>query len=207
VSAPTLTPGEGLDVEVVADSGPGAPAWDEPGGHDEPAPIERTVDLKGRQFPVRPEGVSLLAMMKFATIAKRHAAESKRQRQDPAEVAQREMDGLAALYALLRSCVHPDAWEEFEEHANESGAGQEDLMRVVQQAAQAGSGRPTLPSSGSPGGRSTTAPSSAAGSSSVGSSIRQGDESVQRRLELAGRPDVALVVKRAREASTRSSTG
>ncbi len=117
------------------------------------------------------------------------------------------MDGLAALYALLRSCVHPDAWEEFEEHANESGAGQEDLMRVVQQAAQAGSGRPTLPSSGSPGGRSTTGPSSAGGSSSAGSSIRQGDESVQRRLELAGRPDVALVVKRAREASTRSSTG
>jgi hypothetical protein len=206
MSAPTVTPGEGLDVEVVADSGPGAPAW-EPEEHDEPAPPERTVELRGRHFPVRPEGVSLLAMMKFATIAKRHAAESKRQRQDPAEVAQREMDGLAALYALLRSCVHPDAWEEFEEHANESGAGQEDLMRVVQQAAQAGSGRPTLPSSGSPGGRSTTGPSSAGGSSSAGSSIRQGDESVQRRLEVAGRPDIALVVKRARAASTRSSTG
>jgi hypothetical protein len=194
MSAPTLTPTDGLDVEYVPDSGAGAPAWQEEQPAEQPQAVVATVELKGQRFRVRDEGVSLLALMKFATIAKRGRTSD-------------DMEGLAALYALLRSCVAGDEWDAFEDHANATGAQGEDLMRVVTDAVQAAAARPTQLPSASPGGRSTTAPSSAVGSSSPGSSIRQGDPGVQQRLERAGRPDLALVVKRAREASTRSSTG
>jgi hypothetical protein len=163
--------------------------------------LARTVELKGKRFPVRAEGVSLLALMKFATVAKRQAALKAA---DPDRAGEQEMEGLAALYALLRSCIDPASWDQFEDHANDAGAGQEDLMRVVQQAAQAGA-RPTQLPSGSPGGRSTTGTSSAAGSSSPGSSVPMGSVDVQHDLEQRGRPDMAVVVMRAREASTSSS--
>ncbi len=211
MTAASVTGGPGVDYEVVPDGAAGPP-FAPAGGYGQPEPeqspvvatVEATVELKGKRFPIRPEGVSLLALMKFATIAKQQQATAQRA-QDPATQGAREMEGLAALYALLRSCVHPDAWDEFEDHANESGAGQVDLMHVVQQASQAAAARPTLPSSGSPGGRSTTGPSSAAASSQPGSSIRQGDPRVQTDLEARGRPDLGLVVKRARQAASTGS--
>jgi hypothetical protein len=161
---------------------------------DDGPELVATFEFRGKRFPVREQGVSLLALMKFATIAKRGRTSD-------------DMEGLAALYALLQSCVAPSAWDEFEEHANETGADGEALMLVVRDAIAAASpARPTLPPSGSPDGRSTTAPSSAGASSSPASSYRQGDRRVQRDLEQRGRPDLALVVKRAREASTSAST-
>jgi hypothetical protein len=169
----------------------------------ESAPVVPTVELRGRRFRVREQGVSLLALMKFATIAKRQAA--KRQA-DPTAAGGDDMDGLDALYRLLRSCIADDEWEAFEDHANEMGAGSEDLMIVVRDAVQAAAARPTQQLSGSPGGQSTTVPSSAGTSSDAGSygRVRQGDPRVQADLEQRGRPDLALVVKRAREASTTS---
>lgn len=161
---------------------------------DERAVLVPTVEFAGKRFPIREQGVSLLALMKFATIAK-------------AGKTSDDMEGLAALYKLLRSCIDEDSWEAFEDHANDVGADGEQLMRVVTDAITAAAARPTQQPSGSPGGRSTTGTSSAGGSSSPGSSIRQGDRGVQEDLEQRGRPDLALVVKRAREASTTSSTG
>jgi hypothetical protein len=159
------------------------------------ATVVATVELAGKRFPVREQGVSLLALMKFATIAKSGKTSD-------------DMEGLAALYTLLRTCIADDAWEAFEDHANAVGADGEALMQVVTDAVTAAAARPTQPPSPSPGGPSTTGPSSAEGSSSPGSSIRQGDPRVQQRLEDQGRPDLALVVKRARQAaSTPSSTG
>jgi hypothetical protein len=163
--------------------------------------VEATVELRGRRFRVREQGVSLLALMKFATLAKRQAA--KRQA-DPATSGGDDMEGLAALYALLRSCIADDEWDAFEDHANDVGAGSEDLMHVVRDAVQAAAGRPTQQLSGSPAGQSTTGPSSAGTSSGRGSYVRQGDPRVQHDLEARGRPDLALVVMRAREASTTS---
>jgi hypothetical protein len=153
------------------------------------ATVVATVELAGKRFPVREQGVSLLALMKFATIAKSGKTSD-------------DMEGLAALYALLRTCIADDAWEGFEEHANAVGADGDALMHVVTDAITAAAARPTQPPSPSPGGPSTTGPSSAEGSSSP---VRQGDRRVQQRLEDQGRPDLALVVKRAREASTTSS--
>lgn len=163
--------------------------------------IAPTVELRGKRFRVREQGVSLLALMKFATLAKKQAAT---RREDPAASGGDDMEGLAALYALLRSCIHDDDWQAFEDHANDVGAGSEDLMHVVTGAVQAAAGRPTQQLSGSPAGQSTTAPSSAGGSFGQGSSIRQGDMRVQLDLERRGRPDLGLVIKRAREASTAS---
>lgn len=166
-----------------------------------------TVELQGRRFPIREQGVSLLALMKFATIAKQQAASKQRTAADPAAQAAAEMEGLAALYALLRSCIAADSWDEFEDHANDVGAGNVELMHVVQGAVQAAAARPTRRRSDLPGGPSTTGTSSAAGSSSPGSSrpmYVQGDMRVQADLERQGRPDLALVVQRAREASTGS---
>jgi hypothetical protein len=165
-----------------------------------PEQIVPTVELRGRRFSVRPQGVSLLGLMKFAVLAKTGI------RDDDAE-------GLAAVYDLLRTCIAEDEWRAFEAHANTVGADGTDLQQVIAQAVnasqalRAGGVRPTQPSSGSPAGPATTAPSSAAGSSSPGSSdpIRTGDVRVQHRLEQQGRPDLALVVLHAREASTRSS--
>lgn len=166
----------------------------------EPAPVVPTVELRGKRFRVREQGVSLLALMKFATLAKKQAA--KRQA-DPTASGGDDMEGLSALYSLLRSCVADDEWEAFEDHANDVGAGSEDLMHVVKDAVSAAAGRPTQPPNGSPDGLSTTAPSSAGSSFGAGSSVRQGDPRVQQDLEQRGRPDLALVVVRAREASTR----
>lgn len=156
--------------------------------------IVPTVELQGKRFPVRAQGVSLLALMKFATVAKKGKTSD-------------DMEGLAALYALLQSCVDPASWDEFEQHANDVGAQGEDLMGVVRDAVQALGSRPTQLPSGSPGGRSTTGTSSAAGSSSRAASVPTGSRQVQEDLERRGRPDVALVVMRAREASTGTSTG
>lgn len=170
-----------------------------------------TVELRGKFFAVRDQGVSLLALMKLATIG-------KRARQNAAAVD--EMDALAAVYEMLRSAIAESDWQAFEDHANDVNADTDELQKVIadavaahQRAQQAGSARPTRRVSGSPGGPSRTAASSAAGSSPPASStpappdqIRRGDVRVQHRLEDQGRPDLALVVLQAREASTATST-
>lgn len=150
-----------------------------------------TIVFAGKRFAIRDQGVSLLSLMKFATIAKRG-------------LKTEDLEGLTALYTLLQSCIADDQWAAFEAHADKIGAQGEQLMHVVRDAVQAAAARPTRQPSDSPGGQSTTAPSSAAGSSDPDSSIRQGDPRVQTALEQRGRPDLALVVQRAREASTAS---
>jgi hypothetical protein len=165
---------------------------------DTPPPVP-TVEFKGRRFPVSDRAVPLLSLMKLATIAKRQAEHPDGQ-PDPAD----QMESMVIMYELVRSLITDQAWPEFERYANEVGAGEDDFQGLLAQATAARAGRPTQPPSGSHGGQSTTAPSSAGGSSAPGSSIRQGDPRVQETLEARGRPDLALVVVRAREASTTS---
>ena len=164
---------------------------------DTPAPAP-TVTFHGRRFEVSDRPVPLLSLMKLATIA-------KRQRQaggvpNPADAE----ESMAILYELVRAMIADDAWPGFEDHANAVGAGEQDFQALIQQAVEARADRPTRPSFASPGGPPRTAPSSAAASSSPGSSVPQGSLDVQHDLEDRGRPDLALVVKRAREASQMS---
>jgi hypothetical protein len=206
MTAELITDGGGLDVEYVPDSGPApadAVAGDVIDTDSDVVEYAPTVELHGQRFPIADRGVPLLSQMKLATIAKRQRDRPPGQRPDPAD----ELESMAIMYEMVRSCIADSAWPQFEEHANTVGAGVDDLQGVIQQTVAARANRPTQPSSGSPGGRSTTAPNSAGTSSAPASSIRQGDERVQHRLEQRGRPDLALVVQRAREASTTSSTG
>jgi hypothetical protein len=157
-------------------------------------PAPPVVEFAGRWFRCAVPGVSTFALLEFADVAKDG-------------LSSESLEGMAALYELLRDCIDPADWPAFRAHARTSGASGESLMFVIRDAVAAVSGRPTQPPSASPGGRSTTVPSSAAGSSSPGSPIRQGDPRVQTDLEARGRPDLALVVKHAGEASTRFSAG
>lgn len=162
-----------------------------------------TVEFRGKRFAVR-DTVSLLPMMKFAVIAKRQKAATDRGETGGGE---QEMDALAALFELLEQCIAPHDFGAFYDHALSVGASQEELMHVVADAHRARAARPTQRSQPSPGGQSTTGPSSEAGSSSPAWSVPQGSIDVQRHLEEQGRPDMALVVKRAREASRTSYAG
>jgi hypothetical protein len=202
MAALDLTSGSGLDVEYVPDTGPAPTAATAPAAEEDRGEVLSTVELRGRRFPISDRAVPLLSMMKLATIAKRQAL---RPPGTPADQAD-EMESMAILYELVRSVITEQAWPEFEDHANAVGAGMPELRGVIEQAVEARAARPTQPPSNSPGGPSTTAPNSAGSSSPPASSIRQGDVGVQRRLEEQGRPDLALVVQRAREASTPSST-
>ncbi len=168
---------------------------------DGAAPEPVTVGFYGQRFPIGDQPVPLLSLMKLATIAKRQRQQQANgQQPDPVDAE----ESMAILYELVRAMIVDAAWPRFEDHANTVGADVDDFQRFIQDAVAARGTRPTRQPSGSPGGRSTTAPSSAGGSSSPGSSVPMGSIDVQHEYEQRGRADLALVVKRAREASTTS---
>jgi len=167
---------------------------------DTPAP-RPTLEFRGRRFGVSDAPVPFLSLMKLATLAKRQRdAAANGQAPNPADAE----ESMAILYDLVRSLIVDDEWPAFEAHANRVGAGMDEFQSIIQKAVEARAARPTQPPSGSPGGQPPTGPNWGGGSSAPGSSIRQGDVRVQTDLEQRGRPDLALVVKRAREASTAS---
>jgi hypothetical protein len=142
--------------------------------------------------------VPVMSMMKLAVLAKQQAQQPPGAAPDVAA----SMESLTLLYDLCRVVIADDAWQSFEEHATTTGAGLDELQAVIGEAVAARQAFPTRQSSGSSGGQSTTGGSSAAGSSSPGSSVPTGSVQVQHDLEARGRPDLALCVLRAREAST-----
>jgi hypothetical protein len=141
--------------------------------------------------------VSLLALMKFATIAKSGKTSD-------------DMEGLAALYTLLRTCIADDAWDAFEDHANAVGADGEATDAGRHRRGDGGRRPPYTAALAARrvGRRQPGRARRPARPRRRRPPVRQGDPRVQQRLEDQGRPDLALVVKRAREgASTPSSTG
>jgi hypothetical protein len=163
-----------------------------------PAP---TILFHGQRFGVSDAPVPFLSLMKLATLAKQqNEAQRNGQPLDPGTAG----ESMAILYELVRSLIVDEDWPRFERHANTVGAGMDEFEGIVRQAVEARAARPTRQPSGSPDGQQPTAPSSAAGSSGPGSSIRPGDPRVVVALEARGRPDLASVVRRAGEASTTS---
>jgi hypothetical protein len=67
--------------------------------------------------------VGLMPMMKFA-----HASSTQLDTGD--------MEGLAAIYAMLQDCIHPDDWARFERDAITKKAEADDLLPVVQQTVE-----------------------------------------------------------------------
>lgn len=143
--------------------------------------MTETVTFLGEEFRIA-DRVSRLAIMRFARLAK----------QD--EVP--EQDALAAMYDLLKQCIHPDEWSRFEGHADEQRADEDDLMRVVQETVALVADRPTSRSSDSSGGPRTIEPSSPDDSSSTGA------DAVIHRFNENGRPDLALLVRKRQESLT-----
>lgn len=136
-----------------------------------------TVEFLGERFAVA-EKLGILPMMRFAKIARGGVDSS-------------EMAGLAAMYDLLEQSIAADEWQRFNDHADRRHADSEELMQVVADVVAIHSGRPTSrPSDSSDGSPSTSV-------QSVGVSSSQ----VIAALEAAGRPDLALFVTQARDAS------
>lgn len=140
-----------------------------------------TVPFCGAEFRVA-DKVSSLAFMRFAKLAK-------------SGLDTDDMEGMAAVYAMLEQCIHPEDWGRFEAHADTERADGEALLAVIQAAFEVFASRPTGRPSDSSDGPQTTTPSSPAVSSSPAT---EADETI-REFEAMGRPDLALIVQKRQE--------
>jgi hypothetical protein len=113
--------------------------------------VDDTVELLGRRFHIR-DKVPSMAMLKFASAAQ-------------GGMKSESMQGLAAMYALLKGCIRPEEWGEFEQHAMDTGADGDDLFPVINQTLELLGARPTKQPGGSSPGRS------AISGNSTGSSV------------------------------------
>lgn len=134
---------------------------------------ERTIERWGRSFELAPK-VGLLPLLRFAHLAK--------QGMDSTDI-----EGMDAMYVLLRQCFTAESWAAFEDAATEALADGDELLEVVGAAMTAMTARPTGRPSDSSGGSQTTSTNSAGDSSSP----------VIDRLVEKGRPDLALIVTQA----------
>jgi hypothetical protein len=136
----------------------------------------RTVEMRGQTYRIA-EKVGLAPLMRFAKVAKQGTDAN-------------DMDGLAAMYDLLEQCFADTA--EFDRFLDVATVGRwdaDEILEVVGKVMEVLAERPTGRSSDSSAGPSSTPLSSAAVSS-----LR-----AQRRLEQAGRADLAVAVLERRE--------
>jgi hypothetical protein len=139
-----------------------------------------SLEFLGRRFRLA-ESIGLMALLKFAHSAK-------------AGLTSDDMEGLNAMYLLIRSCLDrsqvqtrnpetgepqfdpsgapvwdgPSQWELFEQHAIDENADGNDLSDLINRAIQVISSRPTKPRGGSSASSSRTSGSGKAASSSPG---------------------------------------
>ena len=125
---------------------------------------DRKVPFMGAEFRMA-EQIGLMPLMHLAVAGKRG-------------VDAADMDGLVAMYEVIRDCIDAGEWERFERHAVDSKADADDLMKVVQHVIEAISARPTSPPGGSSTGRPTTSASSRGSSSKTGTGPDDGLTSV-----------------------------
>lgn len=108
------------------------------------------IEFCGERFKIN-DKIGLMPLLKFAHVS------SKGVKSD-------DMEGLAAMYAMIKGCVVPAEWERFEQHAIDSNADEEDLFDVVSNTIAVLTSRPTKrrsdSSSGSPGTSESSKPSS-----------------------------------------------
>lgn len=116
-----------------------------------------TITFLGRDYAVA-DKLGLMPLIKFAYVANKGTEGS-------------DMEGMAAMYTLLRSVIEDEQWPAFEEHATEARATDDDLMEAVQQAIGVMTARPTSRPSDSSDGPSSTETSSSDASLSLASSI------------------------------------
>lgn len=134
----------------------------------------------GETFSMNPSSEYEWEMMEFASAAQGGADSDL-------------LSGAAAVHSFLRAVVHAGDWERFRATARANKATvKDDLMPVVVGAFTQTTARPTSRPSDSSAGQKRTKKKSEGGSSSR----------VVKRLEKQGRPDLALMVTMAEEASS-----
>lgn len=110
------------------------------------------VECMGKWFRVA-DKIGLMPLMKFAHVASK-------------DVDSGDMDGLAAIYDMLKDCLAAEEWNGFVQHMIDTKADAEDMMPVVRKTIEIINARPTQPRSGSSSGSHGTTPTSTDGSSS-----------------------------------------
>lgn len=161
---------EAVDRELARIQGAGAGTEPLPDPREEiTAPVvagtvvdnKRTVEFMGRRFRIA-DKIGVMPLLKFSMYA---------------DVAITDMRGLAAMYAMLRDCIHPGSpgcgecesckaddeascaqydpgdWRAFEDRAMETRADADDVFKVITDVTEMIAGYPTEPPSGSSAGR------------------------------------------------------
>lgn len=131
----------------------------------------KSITRWGVQFELA-DKIGLMPLMRFAHIAR-------------SGVDSDDMEGLDAMYTLLRQCFTDEAWPRFEDVSSKNAAQGDELFAVVTEAISAMTERPTgRPSDSSDGSPATNV-------NSVGDSSSE----VIDRLIAEGRPSVAFVIE------------
>lgn len=99
----------------------------------------RKVALKGAEFRMS-DKIGLMPLLRFA-----HASAKG--------VDSNDMQGLAAMYEVIRDCIDDAEWDRFQQHAIDTKAESEELLQVVSDVIEVLSARPTGSPSGSSNGR------------------------------------------------------
>lgn len=117
-------------------------------------------EFMGRWFRVA-DKMGLMPYLRFAHIAK-------------LGVEKDDLEAMAATYDVLAQAVHPDDWEAFCQHATETRADEDEIIKAVHASTAVMSARPQVrPSDSSVGPQDTETSSSAGLSSPVSLTPRQ----------------------------------
>lgn len=106
------------------------------------------VEFMGEKFRVA-EKLGAMPLLQYANAA-REGLDSD------------SMEGLAAMYAMIRDCIADDEWKRFERHATSTRADQAELLNVVTDVVAILTARPTVPPGDSSPGRPATSANSKA---------------------------------------------
>lgn len=116
------------------------------------------VTFMGEEYRIA-DRVGLMPLMRFAMVAK-------------SGVQDDDMEGLAAMYALIRDCIDAGEWARFENDAIMKKAEQEELLKVVTDVIQVLTARPTQRPADSSDGPPNTSPNLKEPSTSNGAAPR-----------------------------------
>lgn len=118
-------------------------------------PEPTTFEFEGHEFRIREGDPSAFPLMELADAAANGLDSGS-------------MQGLAAMWRMLKSCLHPDDFPRFRQVAMDEDATTEDVLAIVKGVWEHLAGRPTKRPTGSPDGPQPTSMSSKAVSSSPG---------------------------------------
>ncbi|MFD6565393.1 hypothetical protein [Micromonospora profundi] len=93
------------------------------------------------------EKIGMMPLLRFAVVAKAGAQSD-------------DMEGFAAMYALIRDCIDASDWDRFESDATVKKADQDDLLKVVTDVIEIVTARPTRRPADSSDGPQNTSPNS-----------------------------------------------